>query len=123
MASIIFEDKLVLTEKERSELSRSIKHITDSLRFSRRELANANRQLSYLKEFSENIIEREPVGIATIDAFLRVKYWNRGMEVISGIRKEDSVNRLILKILPYLPESILSLQGETLALSKTLQEV
>lgn len=112
MASIIFEDKLVLTEKERSELSRSIKHITDSLRFSRRELANANRQLSYLKEFSENIIESAPVGIATIDAFLRVKYWNRGMEAISGIRKEDSVNRLILKILPYLPESILSLQGE-----------
>jgi PAS domain S-box-containing protein len=112
MASIIFEDKLVLTEKERSELSRSIKHITDSLRFSRRELANANRQLSYLKEFSENIIESAPLGIVTIDAVLRVKYWNRGMEAISGIRKEDSVNRLILKLLPYLPESIFTLRGE-----------
>lgn len=87
IAAIIFENKLVLTEKERGELSESIKHITESLRFSRQELAEANRQLSYLKEFSENIIESAPVGIATIDYLLRVKYWNKEMEIITGIKR------------------------------------
>lgn len=103
MAAIIFENKLVLTEKERGELSESIRHITESLRFSRQELAMANRELSYLKEFSENIIESAPVGIATIDSLLRVKYWNRGIETITGIKKNEAFNKAITQLLPWIP--------------------
>lgn len=111
IAAIIFEDKLVLTEKERGELSESIKHITESLRLSRQELADANRQLSYLKEFSENIIESAPVGIATIDSQLKVKYWNKGIETITGIKKSDAFNNSIVLLLPWIPGDIL-LQNE-----------
>ncbi len=107
MAAIIFENKLVLTERERGELSESVKHITESLRFSRRELAEANRELSYLKEFSENIIESAPIGIATVDSLLRVNYWNKGMELISGIRKTEAFNTSIILLLPWIPGSIL----------------
>jgi PAS domain S-box-containing protein len=107
MAAIIFEDKLVLTEKERGELSESIRHITESLRLSRQELADANRNLAYLKEFSENIIESAPAGIVTIDSFLKVKYWNKEMETITGIRKSDASNRPIVHLLPWIT-------GETL---------
>jgi PAS domain S-box-containing protein len=107
IAAIIFENKLVLTEKERGELSESIKHITESLRFSRQELASANRELSYLKEFSENIIESAPVGIATIDSLLRVRYWNKEMETITGIRKSDAFNKSIILLLPWIPGDIL----------------
>ncbi|OGW21566.1 MAG: hypothetical protein A2X55_05510 [Nitrospirae bacterium GWB2_47_37] len=116
IAAIIFEDKLVLTEKERGELSESIKHITANLRLSRQELADANRQLSYLKEFSENIIESAPVGIATIDAQLKVKYWNKGIETITGIKKPDAFNNSIVLLLPWIPGDIL-LQNEQKELS------
>lgn len=108
MAAIIFENKLVLTEKERGELSESVKHITESLRFSRRELAIANRELSYLKEFSENIIESAPVGIVTVDSLLRVKYWNKEMETIMGIRRRDAFNKTIALLLPWLPDDIMA---------------
>ncbi|HEX8948759.1 MAG TPA: PAS domain-containing protein, partial [Dissulfurispiraceae bacterium] len=107
MAAIIFENKLVLTEKERGELSESVKNITESLRFSRRELATANRELSYLKEFSENIIESAPVGIATIDSLLRIKYWNREMEALTGIRKQEAFNKSIMLLLAWMPDNML----------------
>lgn len=102
MASIIFENRLVLTEQDRGELSDSLKHITESLRLSRQELSDANRELSYLKEFSENILESTPIGVATIDATLKVKYWNRSMELITNIRKSDALNSDILHLMPWL---------------------
>lgn len=111
IAAIIFENKLVLTEKERGELSESIKHITESLRLSRQELADANRELSYLKEFSENIIESAPVGITTVDSLLRVKYWNKEMETITGIKKSEAFNSSIILLLPWIPGDAL-LQNE-----------
>ncbi len=102
IATIIFEDKLTLTEQERGEISSSIKQMTYTLRLSRQELAEANRDLAYLKEFSENIIESAPVGIVTVDSLLRVKYWNREMEALTGIRKSDAVDRSIISLLPWI---------------------
>jgi PAS domain S-box-containing protein len=107
MAAIIFEDKLVLTERERGELSQSIRHITESLRFSRQELAEANRNLAYLKEFSENIIESAPAGIVTIDASFLVKYWNKEMETVTGIKKSEASNRPITNLLPWIAKETL----------------
>jgi Na+/proline symporter/signal transduction histidine kinase len=106
IATIIFEDKLTLTERERKELSNSIKQMTDTLRFSRQELAEANRNLAYLKDFSENIIESASVGIATVDSALAVKYWNREMEAITDIRKQEAFNRSIVGLLPWLTGDI-----------------
>jgi PAS domain S-box-containing protein len=111
MAAVIFEHRMVLTEKERDELSDSIKHITESLRLSRQELTEANRELSYLKEFSENIIESAPIGIATVDALLRVKYWNERMEAVTGVKKKDAFNRSIVLLVPWIPADVL-LQSE-----------
>lgn len=108
MAAIIFEDKLVLTERERGELSESLKHITESLRLSRQELSEANRNLAYLKEFSENIIESAPAGIVTVDSMLRVKYWNREMETITGLRRAEAFNRQITHLLPWFKEDIVT---------------
>lgn len=101
ISKIIFEDKFTLTPEERGELSSSIKHMTDTLRLSRQELARANRNLAYLKEFSENIIESAPVGIATVDSILRIKYWNREMEAVTGINKAAAENRNIIELLPW----------------------
>jgi PAS domain S-box-containing protein len=101
IATIIFEDKSTLTVEERGELSNSIKQITNTLRLSRNELAQANRNLAYLKEFSENIIESAPLGIITVDSRLAVKYWNREMENITGVTKPVAINQPIQPLLPW----------------------
>jgi PAS domain S-box-containing protein len=113
MAAIIFEDKLALTEGERGVLSESIKSITETLRLSRQELADANKELSYLKEFSENIIESAPIGIATVDVLLKVKYWNRSMAAITGITRAEAFNESIVLLLPWLPADALLKNEET----------
>ncbi|MDA8169530.1 MAG: ATP-binding protein [Nitrospiraceae bacterium] len=92
IATIIFEDKLTQTEAERGELLNSIQQMSQTLRLSRRELEEVNRQLAFLKEFSENIIESLPLGVATLDQSLKVKYWNRAMEKITGVAKPDALN-------------------------------
>ncbi|MCX7794574.1 MAG: ATP-binding protein [Thermodesulfovibrionales bacterium] len=102
IASIIFENKHILTEKERAELSESIKNITESLRLSKQELTEALKELSYLKEFSENIIESAPVGIITIDSSLNVKYWNREMESLTGIPRKRAINTSLTELIPWL---------------------
>jgi PAS domain S-box-containing protein len=111
LSSIIFEDKLVLSEKERFELSTSLQQITASLRLSRQELAQTNLALSYLQEFSANIIESAPVGITSVDSSLRVNYWNRGMEALAGIRREAALDQPVDLLLPWLRRELL-LGGE-----------
>ncbi len=118
ISTIIFEDKVTLTEEERGEISSSIKQMTDTLRLSRQELAEANRNLAYLKEFSENIIESAPVGIVTIDSSLKIRYWNRQMETITGIGRDDAFDRYIIQLLPWITEDIVRQNGVT---EKTIQ--
>jgi PAS domain S-box-containing protein len=123
ISTIIFEDKFTLTAQERGDLSNSIKHITATLRLSRQELAEANRNLAYLKEFSENIIDSAPVGIVTIDSRLRIKYWNREMEAITGIEKTYASNRIISELLTWIKREMLtnSDQKEVVVQTTSLQ--
>jgi PAS domain S-box-containing protein len=92
IGSLVFQERAVLTPEDRVKVSKSIRQISQNLTLSRQELAEANRQLAMLKEFSENIIESLPLGVATLDEELRVKYWNHGMELITGIEKSDALN-------------------------------
>ncbi len=92
ISSLIFRDKRVLTHDEKLQISDSVKKISSSLRLSRQELAEKNRQLALLKEFTENIIESVPLGIAMLDESLNVKYWNKAMENITGVAKEDALD-------------------------------
>ena len=45
MASIIFENRFVMTEGERRQISESLRNFSESLRLSRQDLAKANREL------------------------------------------------------------------------------
>ena len=92
ISTLILQDRTVLTHDEALRVSNSIQQISRSLRLSRQDLAEANRQLAILKEFSENIIESLPLGVATLDESLRVTYWNSGMEMITGVEKSDALN-------------------------------
>ncbi|MFC1657182.1 ATP-binding protein [Candidatus Moduliflexota bacterium] len=90
IARLVFEDRLTYTDHERVELLSTIQEMNKTLRLSRQELAGANRQLALLKEFSENIIESLPLGVATLDIDMRIRSWNRGMEAITGYGKEEA---------------------------------
>ncbi len=93
VSTLVLQDRTVLTPDEKIQLSASIRRISRSLQLSRQELAEANRQLSMLKEFSENIIESIPLGVATLNENLRVNYWNQTMEKITGTPKGEALNR------------------------------
>lgn len=99
IASIILEDRLVHTERERRDMLGSIKQMSDTLRLSRQEIAEVNRQLQLLKEFSENILESIPLGVTTLDEALRVRYWNRAMEVLTGIAKSNALGENVKDLL------------------------
>ncbi|HYQ47997.1 MAG TPA: ATP-binding protein, partial [Thermodesulfovibrionales bacterium] len=92
LSSLALQERAVLSPDETHRISTSIRQISRNLQLSRQELADANRQLAMLKEFSENIIESLPLGVATLDESLRVTYWNSGMEMITGIEKSDALN-------------------------------
>jgi PAS domain S-box-containing protein len=92
ISSLIFREKTYLTHDDKRQISDSVKKISSSLRLSRQELAEKNRQLAQLKEFSENIIESIPLGVATLDSFLRITYWNEAMQRITGVSTEDALN-------------------------------
>lgn len=119
IATIILEDKLTLTEKERGDLSRSIKHMADTLRLSRQELADANRNLSYLKNFSENIIESAPVGIITVDSSMKIKYWNREMESLTLQKRAFVADRMITDALAWISREMMMARDQRETIVKT----
>lgn len=45
LASMVFEDRFVLTEAEKQEIAHSMERLTENLRLSRQELAEANKEL------------------------------------------------------------------------------
>jgi len=85
LATLILKDKALFTEQEKENLSRSLKDMMESLRLSRQELAEANRELYSLKDFTERIIESMPLGVVKINEQGTVHYWNRNMENLTGI--------------------------------------
>ncbi|MEK6742017.1 MAG: ATP-binding protein [Nitrospirota bacterium] len=93
ISTLVFQELSAMSHDETHRVSNSIRQISRSLRLSRQELAEANRQLAMLKEFSENIIESLPVGVATLDDSHRVTYWNSAMEMITGVEKSDALNK------------------------------
>ena len=93
ISTLVFQELGTLSRDDTHRVSNSIRQISRSLRLSRQELAEANRQLAMLKEFSENIIESLPVGVATLDDYHRVTYWNSAMEMITGVEKSDALNK------------------------------
>jgi sigma-B regulation protein RsbU (phosphoserine phosphatase) len=92
ISSMVFQDNKVLTHDDRVKISDSVRKISSSLRLSRLELAEKNRQLALLTEFTENIIESVPLGIAMLDESLQVRYWNKAMEYITGVDKDGALN-------------------------------
>ncbi|MBN2654638.1 MAG: PAS domain-containing protein [Nitrospirae bacterium] len=106
ISAIIFRSRQMLGEDQ--DISESIQSITEALRLSKNELAEANRQLSYLKEFSENIIESAPVGIIIVDNELTIKYCNNEMQRLAAIDSLTVLSKNIGEALPWFDTKELS---------------
>ncbi len=89
LSDLIFKEVISLRPEQKERFSSSLKEISRSLRLSRQELARAYQELAKLKEFSENIIESIPLGVATLDEKMRVTYWNRKMQEIIGVESSE----------------------------------
>jgi len=99
ISTLVFQEQTVPAGDESHRISDSIRQMSRSLRLSRQELAEANRQLAGLKEFSESIIESLPLGVATLDEAHRVTYWNTSMEMITGVEKSDALGKPAQRLL------------------------
>lgn len=126
LASLILDKRLLMTEEQRQLFHQEVRQMSEGLRLSRQELAEKNRELLSLKEFTEKIIESAPIGIATVDKHLTINYWNTSMQIITGIVSDKAKSKDILSVLPWLkPEwfdgSITSSGSVRLPEAKTLQ--
>ncbi len=63
------------------------------------DLGEANRELSALKEYNENILESLTIGLAAVDRDLVITTWNGGMQAITGIPGEEAVGRRYFEVL------------------------
>ncbi len=102
IASIIMEQRLLLTQQQRERFHEEVRQMTEDLRLSRKELSEKKRELMSLKEFTEKIIESAPIGIATVDKQLTINYWNTSMHLITGIAPQDTKQSNILFVLRWL---------------------
>ncbi len=55
------------------------------------EAAQTSRELADTRAFLEDLVESLPVGVAVVDAELRVKAWNRALAAQSGIAREAAL--------------------------------
>jgi len=64
----------------------------------------AEDELKRAKEYSELIISSSVDGILTFDRECRYTLWNKGMEAISGMKKEEVVGKCAFDLFPFLKE-------------------
>lgn len=65
-----------------------------------RSLERKAEEVERLKEFSENIVESINVGILAVDLDDSVESWNSQMEQLTGILRQDAVDRRLRDLLP-----------------------
>ncbi len=57
------------------------------------------------KKFSENLIKSSVDGILAFDNECRYTVWNPGMEIITGMKKEDVLGKCAFDVFPFLKET------------------
>jgi PAS domain S-box-containing protein len=79
-----------------------------------RSLQRKMEEYERLKEFNENIVESINVGILAADLDDRVESWNNQMEQLSGISRENALDRTLSDLFPgTLVEQFDRVRGET----------
>jgi len=66
-----------------------------------RQVGERNRELHQL---NSRILESSSLGIYTLDTRLRITSWNRAMEQMSGLSRQEALGQKLLKFFPHLRE-------------------
>lgn len=64
----------------------------------------AEKELKKEKEFSEKIIMSSEDGIVAIDKSYQITLWNDGMQKITGLTKDDVLNKNVLELFSFLTQ-------------------
>ena len=63
------------------------------------DLQNRIEEIKSLKDFSENILDNVKIGIMVINKERRIEHWNRFLEELFGVKKDEAVGQKICEIL------------------------
>ncbi len=63
------------------------------------DLQSRIEEIKSLKDFSENILETVKIGIIVINREKQIKHWNKFLEELFGVKKEEAIGRRIEEIL------------------------
>lgn len=90
----------VESSDEIGELASKFNEMTRSLKQSRHKLEEINKDLFYLKEYNENVVESIAAGIIVVDKDMRITMVNAGTESEFGISREEIIGREISQAFP-----------------------
>lgn len=90
----------VESSDEIGELASKFNEMTRSLKQSRDKLEEINKDLFYLKEYNENVVESIAAGIIVVDKDMKITMVNRGTESEFGIGREEVIGKEISQAFP-----------------------
>jgi len=89
-----------LVEMRTAELQKTVKELKLEIDDRKR----AEDAVSQLKEFNENVVHSIQDGLVVFDRDVRITFWNKAMEEISGRSAEEVLGQVFYDIFPHLIE-------------------
>ena len=89
-----------LVEMRTAELQKTVKELKLEIADRKR----AEDAISQLKEFNENVVHSIQDGLVVFDRDVRITFWNKAMEEISGRSAEEVLGQVFYDIFPHLIE-------------------
>ncbi|HEY2151838.1 MAG TPA: ATP-binding protein [Vicinamibacterales bacterium] len=96
--------------------------LADSLRTADLRLDEASSEIADLQALNQHVIDSLPSGLATTDALLRIKTFNRAAESITGIPFRSAAGRGIDEVLQWSAAVKASIQDDLVAKGRRRQE-
>ena len=103
------EIKTNIKSKEKNELNLledSLNQMINNLKLSINERNKAEYELRRVKNFLQSTIDSMPSAIIGVDENLCINKWNPQAELLTGINRNDAINKNLDKIVPFLKSKI-----------------
>jgi Na+/proline symporter/signal transduction histidine kinase len=93
MAHVIVNQKLLLDPDTRSALAESVRQLESRLEASQSQMEGLAADLDRLRRHHRRILMDLPIGVCTVNERFEIILWNYAMEVITGIRVRDALDK------------------------------
>ncbi len=91
-------EELQSTNEELETMNEELQSMNDELQSSNDELRERTSQIGDLNDFMRSILGSLDSGVVVVDPEMRVQVWNQRMEELWGVRNDEAVGQLLLKI-------------------------